>query len=188
MRGDEVGGVGELRIFAPDAVDFSGADRHVDGRLHLLDQLDEVFDFLLAAKNGFVADDNADDIAVTAGEIDGGFDLPAIAAFVLADPGADHDLHAELGCDRGHQLTTFRRSVEANRPRDRGELLQVRADLFGIGRGVGLGMTGLEGRVGNARQDAPEVRGLLFFLEEAPKPRMGGSNQQQNGDDGAHRN
>ena len=49
-------------------------------------------------------------------------------------------------------------------------------------------MTGLEGRIGNARQHALEVRRLLFFLEETPKPRMGGSNQQQNGDDGAHRN
>ena len=49
------------------------------------------------------------------------------------------------------------------------------------------GMPGLERRVGNARQHAPEVGGLLLFLEHAPKGGVSGGHEQQNGDDGAHR-
>src|SRR6201989_3052281 len=59
---------------------------------------------LLTAEDGFVTDHNADDVAVAPGDIDGRFDLAVVAIAVLVEPGADRDLHAELGCDRRHQF------------------------------------------------------------------------------------
>ena len=126
-------------------------------------------------------------LLLLAREIDGGVDLAVVAVAVLVDPGADRDLHAELGGDRRHQFVAFRRGVEADRPRQRGELLQIGADLLGVGDDVGDGVARLERRVGNARQDAAEIGRLLLFLEDAPKRRMSSGNKQQNGDDGAHR-
>ena len=45
----------------------------------------------------------------------------------------------------------------------------------------------LERRVGDARQDAPEIGRRLLFLEQTPQPGVSGGHKQQNGDDGAHR-
>ena len=44
-----------------------------------------------------------------------------------------------------------------------------------------------ERRVGDAGQHAPEIGSLLAFLENAPKCGVSRGNQQENGDDGAHR-
>jgi hypothetical protein len=45
----------------------------------------------------------------------------------------------------------------------------------------------VERRIGYAGQDAPEIRGWLFFPETTPERRVGGGDKHQNGDDGAHR-
>ena len=154
VRGDEVDRVGELRIVAPDVPDFARGNRDIDGFLDPLDELDQVVDLLLAAVDGLVADDDADDIAVVPGKIDGGIDFALVAVGVLVDPGADGDLQAEFGGDRRHQFVAFRRRVQPDRPRQGGELLQVGADLLGVGDVVGDDVTPFERRVGNARQDA----------------------------------
>ena len=70
---------GELRIVAPDVPDFAGGDGNVDRFLDPLDQLDQVLDLLLAAVDGLVADDDADDIAVAPRQIDRGLDLALVA-------------------------------------------------------------------------------------------------------------
>ena len=89
VRGDEIDIGAELGIVAPDVPDLAGRDGHADRALHLLDHLDEVFDLLLAAIDHLVADDDAVDVAVLAGELDGGLDLALVAVRVLVDPGAD---------------------------------------------------------------------------------------------------
>ena len=45
----------------------------------------------------------------------------------------------------------------------------------------------LERRIGDARQDAREVGGLLLVPESAPQRGVNRGHKQQNGDDGAHR-
>ena len=189
MRGDEVDGVGELRIVAPDVPDFAGRDRDIDRFLDPLDQLDQVIDLLLAAVDRLVADDDADDVAVALGEIDRGLDLALVAVDVLVDPGADRDLEAEFGGDRRHQFDAAGRGVEADRPRQRRQLLAGRRGFF---RRSGMlstsGCAGaLERRVGHARQDAPEIGRLLLLLQQTPQRSVSGGDKQQNGDDGAHR-
>ena len=68
------------------------------------------------------------------------------------------------------------------------KLLQVGADFLGARNVVDVGMArSFERRIGDARQDAPEVGGRLLFLEQAPQPGVSGGHKQQNGDDGAHR-
>ena len=89
VRGDEVDGRGQFRIVAPDIPDFACRNRDIDRFFDLLDELDEVFDLLLAAKDRLVADDDAVHVAVALGEADGGLDLALVALGVLVDPGAD---------------------------------------------------------------------------------------------------
>ena len=79
VGGDEIDGVGELRIVAPDVPDFARGDRDIDRFLHPLDQLDQVVDLLLAAIDRLVADDDADHVAVVPGEVDRGLDLALVA-------------------------------------------------------------------------------------------------------------
>ena len=178
----------EFRIVAPDVPDFAGRDGNVDRLLHPLDQVDQVFDLLLAAVDGLVADDDADDVAVALGERDRGVDLAFVAVGILVDPGADRDLEAELGGDRRHQFDAAGRGVETNRARHRRQLLQVGADFLDLRDVVDVGMgAALERRVGDARQDAAEIGRRLLVLEQAPQPGVSCGYKQQNGDDGAHR-
>jgi hypothetical protein len=41
--------------------------------------------------------------------------------------------------------------------------------------------------IGNARQNAPEIGGLLPFLKKTPKRSVSSGYKEQNGDDGTHR-
>ncbi len=170
-----------LGFLTLDARGFGGIELDVGLRPQVLHRN------LLAAENGFVADHHADDVAVLAGQIDGGLDLAVVAVAVGIDPGADRHLHAELGGDRRHQLRAFRGGVQAHRTRQRGELSQISADLLGVGDRVGDRVSPLERCVGHARQDAAKVRRLLLFLEDAPKCRMSSGDEQHNSDDGTHR-
>src|SRR5262249_26053259 len=184
----EIDVAGQLRIVAPDVPDLAGRDRHVDRFFDPLDQLDEIVDLLLAAVDGFVSDNDADDVAVLAGERDRGVYLALVAVVVFVDPGADRHLESELGGDRRHELDTACRRVQADRSRNGRELFHIGANLL---RGryiidVGMGRA-LEWCVGDARQDAREVRSLLRLLENTPQRRMSGAYKQQNSDDGAHR-
>ena len=140
VRGDEIDGGGELRIVAPDVPDFTCRHRHIDRFLDPLDELDQVFDLLLAAVDRLVADDDADDVAVALGEIDRGIDLALVAVDILVDPGADGDLEAEFGGDRRHQFDAAGRRVKPDRPRQRRQLFQVGADFLGAGNVVDVGM------------------------------------------------
>ena len=188
MRGDEIDGRGKLRIVAPDVPDLAGRHGDVDGLLHLLDQLDQVVDLLLAAENGFVADDDAVDVAVALGKADRRLDLALVAIGILVDPGADGDLQAELGGDRRHQFDATGRGVETDRARDRRQLLQVGADFFDLRNIVDIRMRrSLKRRIGHAWQNAPEIGCRLLFLEQAPQPGVSCGHKQQNGDDGTHR-
>jgi hypothetical protein len=64
---------------------------------------------LFAPEDGFVADDDSDDVAVAPGENDGGVDLALVAVGVLVDPDADRDLEAKFGRDRRNQFGALRR-------------------------------------------------------------------------------
>ena len=161
VGGDEIHGVGELRIVAPDIPDFAGRDGNVDRFLDPLDQLDQVVDLLIGAIHRLVADHDADHVAVVPGQIDRGIDFALVALGVLVDPGADHHLEAEFGSDRRHQFVAFRRRVQADRSRQGGEFLQIGADLLGVGDAVGDGVTRFKRRIGSARQHTIEVGGLL---------------------------
>ena len=79
VRGDEIDRRCELGVLDPDVPDLAGGDRDIDLALDPLDQLDQVFDLLLAAIDGLVADDDAVDVAVALGEIDRGLHLALVA-------------------------------------------------------------------------------------------------------------
>ena len=141
---------------------------------------------LIAAIDHFVADHDADDVAVAARELDRGVDLALVAIGALVDPRADHDLEAEFGGDGRHELVAFRRRVQSDRACQRRELLHVGANLVGVA--VDDGMSGFEGGVGQAWQHAVEIGRRLLVLQQGPKSGMNGGDKDKNSDDGAHRN
>ena len=86
----------------PDIPDFAGGDRDRGLALDALDLADQFVDRLLAAVDRLVADHDAVDVAVLAGEIDDGAHFALVALGVLVDPGADRDPQPELaGRSRG---------------------------------------------------------------------------------------
>src|ERR1700722_6898398 len=150
-------------MLEPDVPDFAGRDGNIDRSLDALDQLDQVFYFLLAAIDGFIADHDTVDVAITLGQIDRRQYLAFVAFGVLVDPGADGDFEADLIGDRRHQFAAFRRSVQANRSRQGGELPEIGANPVGVGNAVGYDVTPFEGCVGSTLQNALEVWGLLLI-------------------------
>jgi hypothetical protein len=144
---------------------------------------------LLAAVDRLVADHDANDVAVALGQIDRRIDLAIVAIGILVDPRADRDLEAELGRNRRNQFDAAGRGVQTDSARHRRQLLHVGANLLDARDIVDVGMgRSLERGVGDARQDAPEIRCRLLLLQETPERGVRGGDEQQNGDDGAHRN
>jgi len=163
VRRDEIDGGGEFGVLEPDIPDFARGHGHVDRPLDALDQLDQVFDLLLAAVDGLVADHDAVDIAVALGQFDRRQHLAFVAVGILVDPGADRDLETHFIGDRRHELDAAGRRVKPDRPRQRRQGFKVGADFFGVGNVVDVGMRrAFERRIGHARQDALEVRCLLL--------------------------
>ena len=108
---------------------------------------------------------------------------------ILVDPGADGDLQAELGGDRRNQFDAAGRGVQAGSPASSVDSFFRSARIFStLGMLSTSGCAGfLERRIGNARQDAPEIRRRLLVLEQTPQRGVSCGHKQQNGDDGAHR-
>ena len=149
-------------MLKPDIPDFARGHGNVDRTLDALDQLDQVFNLLLAAVEGLVADHNTVDVAVALGEFDRRQYLAFVAVGILVDPGADRDLETDLIGDRRHQLDAAGRRVKPDRPRQRRQGFQIGTDFFDAGNVVDVGMRrAFERRIGHARQDALEVRCLL---------------------------
>ncbi len=175
-------------MLEPDIPDLACGHGNIDRSLDALDQLDQVLDLLLAAVDGFVADHDAVDVAVALGEIDRRQHLALVAVGILVDPGADRDLETGLVGDRRHQFDAAGRRIEPDRAGQRRQRLHIGADLVRVRNVVDVGMRGaLERRVGHARQNALEVGRLLPVPQHPPHAGVNGGHEQQNGDDGAHR-
>ena len=189
VGGDEIDGISQIRKIAPDIPDFASRDGDVDRLLDPLDEFNQVFDFLVAAVDRLVADHHPDDVAVAPCQIDRRIDLALVALGILVDPGADRHLEAEFGRDRRNQFDATGGGIEADRARNRRQLPQIVANLLNRRDVIDVRMRGsFKRRIGHAGQDSAKVRCLLFFLKKTPKRSVSGGNQQQNGDDGAHRN
>ena len=142
---------------------------------------------MFAAVDRFVADNNADDVAVSFGEIQGGCDFAFVSLRVLVDPGADRDLEAEFGGNRGNQLNAARRRVQADGLGHRREFLEVCADFFLVRNVVDVWVpSAFERGVGQARQHSVEIGCLLLIPQEAPDGRVDSSNAEEDSNDGAH--
>jgi len=65
-------------------------------------------------------------------------------------------------------------------------LFEVGPNPFGVECAID-DVTWLKRRVGQAWQDAAEIRRRLLVLKKTPQPRVSCGHKQQNGDDGTHR-
>ena len=188
VRGDEVDRRDQLGMLDPDVPDFAGGDRHVGRALDPLDHRDQVGDLLLAAVDGFVADDDAVDVAVALGEIDHRADFALVAVLVLVDPGADRDAQAEFGGDAGHQFDAAGGRIGADGAGQRRQQLEVGADLRGLRLRAGIRMGGAaKRRVGNAGELAFEVGSAQVILRESPQSGLHARHEGDHGSDGAHK-
>jgi hypothetical protein len=156
-------------------------------RFDPLDELDEVGDLLLAAIDGFVADDDAVDVAVAAGELDRRLHLALVAVDIFVDPGADRDLEPDLIGDR---RVPVRRRRWTNRDGSRASAArapQVGADFFLSRDVVDVGMaSAVEWRVGHARQNAAKFSGSSIVAGNRPEASMNASDQCQHSQNDTH--
>ena len=126
--------------------------------------LDEIGHLLLAAEDGFVADDDAVDVAVALGEIDDRMDFALVAVLIFVDPRTGRDAKSELGRDAGHEFYAAGRGIGANRARERRQHFEIGANLRDPRLAAGVGVRGaFEWCVGNARKLAVEVGGANIF-------------------------
>ena len=134
-----------------------------------------------------VADHDAVDVAMLAGEIDDGAHFALVALGVLVDPGADRNAQAELAGDLGHELGAAGRRIGADHPGVGRDGLQVGADLLGA-RCAGRCRDGLtiERRVGDAGELAIEGGSTDDVPRNSPHAGMNASDENADKNDDAH--
>ncbi len=160
MRGDVINRGHQLGVLYPYVPDLTGRHRNVCRALHALDHLDKIADFLLAAKDRFVADDDAVDVAVALGELHDRMDFALVAILIFVDPGTCGNPQSKLGCDARHELDATSGRIGAYGARERGELLKVGSNLCCARLAAGVWVCrAFERRVGNAGKLAVEVGG-----------------------------
>ena len=187
MRGDVIDLRHQLGMFDPHVPDFAGGDRYVGRTLDLLDFLDQFGNGLISAIDGFVADDDAVDVAVTLGEVDHRRDFALVAVLVLVDPGADRDPQAEFLGDAGHQFDAAGRRIGADGARQRRQHLEIGADLGGLRLRAGIGVGGAaKRRIGNAGELAIEIGSARLMRCKSPQSGLHARHEGDHGSDGAH--
>ena len=171
----------------PHIPDFAGGDRHVDRAFDLLDLLDQFGNGLIGAVNGFVADEDAVDVAVALGKVDHRGDFALVSIFMLVDPGADCHPQTEFLGDAGHQFDSAGRRIGADGSRQRREHLEVGADLSGLRLGAGVGVSGAaKRRIGDAGELAIEIGSARLMRRKSPQSGLHARHEGDHGSDGAH--
>ena len=188
VGGDEVDRRGKFGMVDPDRPDFAGGDRDRAQALDALDDLAEFVDGLFRAQRGLVADHDRIDVAVAAGERDGGLDFLLVARLVLVDPDAERDLQPELRRDRRNEFAAAGRRIGADRVRIGTDQPEIGADLLG-GRPVAVvGMLRAgERRIRQAGERGRDVGGRFLPLEQSPQTGMHADDKRHHSRDGAHR-
>src|SRR5262249_1735756 len=102
--------------------------------------MNEIGHLLLSAEDGFVADDDAVDVAVTLGKIDHRANLALVAILIFIDPCTGGAPEPEFGCDSRNELDAARRGISANRTCERGQQFEIRTNLRGPRLGPGVRM------------------------------------------------
>ena len=156
------------------------------------------------AQRGLVADHDRVDVAMGAGELDGGADfrlvagdppvrivrvgdevVVAVAREVVVEPDAERHPQAELGRDRRHLLHAAGRPVGADRVGVGRDRLEVGADLRRRRRVLGLA-DAFERRVRDAGQRLVDIGSGPGGLEKSPQTGMQARCKRDHGCDGAH--
>ena len=115
MGKDLVHGVDEFRMVDEGLPVICGRHRNRTVALHAPDNSGEIGGGALVPVDGFIPDDQAGDVRVAPGEIEGGGNLALISSIVLVDPDAKRDREAELGSDFRYTLQALCRGIGAHR-------------------------------------------------------------------------
>ena len=99
VHGDVVDVLDQFGMLEPDVPRLGGAHRLLDRCAHAIELARQLGDAEIAAQDDFVADDQADDVRMTVGDVDRGGDLGLVGLQVAIEPGAERDLELMPGGD-----------------------------------------------------------------------------------------
>ena len=88
-------------MLEPHVPRLGGAHRLLDRGAHAIELSRQLGDAEIAAQDDLVADDQADDVRMTVGEVDRGGDLRLVGRELAIEPGAERDLELMAGGDLG---------------------------------------------------------------------------------------
>ena len=131
VDGDEIDGVGHLRVLPPELPDVGVGHRNVDGVADATDHRRKLGGRLFAPQQDFVADDyRADGLGIPAGEIDDACELLFVLDVLVADPGAQHHLHPKVAGDPRHLVEPLVDGIRAHAAGHRRQMPEIVLDLL----------------------------------------------------------
>ena len=92
VHGDVVDVLDQLRILDPHMPRLGGAHRLLDRGAHAIELARQFGDGEIVAQDHLVADDQADDVRMTVGDVDRRGDLRLVRRELAIEPGAERDL------------------------------------------------------------------------------------------------
>ena len=102
-------------MFDEDSPVFRGSDRNRTFSFHTLNKLNQFGCSVLLPEHGFIAHDQALDIGIVSGEVEGCCDLTLVSGIVGTDPGAKRDVKPEFSRNLWHPLEPLGGSISAYR-------------------------------------------------------------------------
>ena len=106
----------------------------LDRRAHAIELTGQLGDAEIVAQDHLVADDQADDVRMTVGDVDRGGDLRLVRRELAIEPGAERDLELMARGDVRDLPEALQRRVRAHRRHFAGEQSQIGVDLLGAGQ------------------------------------------------------
>jgi hypothetical protein len=171
----------------PDVPDFAGRNRHRGLTLDPVNLADQLVDGLVAAIDGLVADNDAVDVAMLAGEVDDSGQFALVALAVPVNPGAHRNLEPEFPGDLGDEFGPAGRGIGPDHAGVGRDGLQIGPDLVDGGPAAGAGAGGaVERCVGNAGKLPVEVRCVDDVPGGCPQASMHNGNGNADNRDEAH--
>ena len=134
VHGDVVDVLDELRMLEPHVPRLRGAHRLLDRGANPIELARQLGDAQVVAQDHLVADDQADDVRMTVGDVDGGGELGLVGREVAVEPRAERDLELMAGGEFRDLPEALQRGIAAHRRDLAGEQAQVGVDLRRAGQ------------------------------------------------------
>ena len=146
---------------------------------HTLNKLNQFGRSVLLPEHGFIAYDQALDIGIVSGEVEGCCDLTLVSGIVGTDPGAKRDVKPEFSRNLWHPLEPLGGSIGAHRPGLPGDGGEISPNPR-LGHFPSRRRRALETIVRNARQPVLDGCCRCRRIFQRPDRKMDASDQAEN--------